>query len=129
MSKPRSRGFVASFVRALRKSPSSTLGFAIIVFFVLMAVLGPILLPFDNTYYPSKRYFPPSWENPLGTDFAGRDVLRQVVNGSRDVLLVAFLTGAITTVISFMIGISSGMIGGLFDSTMMAITDVFLLAT
>lgn len=127
MIKSKSRGFVATFMRALRKSSSSMLGFAIIVFFVLMAVFGPIVLPFDNTYYPSKRYLPPSWENPLGTDFAGRDVLRQLVNGSRDVLLVAFLTGAITTVISFVVGISSGMIGGLFDSAVMAITDVFLI--
>lgn len=103
------------------------LGSAIVVFFVLMAVLGPILLPFDNTFYPSKRYLPPSWENPLGTDFAGRDVLREIVNGARDVLLVAFLTGVITTVMSFTIGISSGMIGGVFDAALMAITDVFLI--
>ena len=102
-------------------------GVAIVALFIAMATLGPVLLPFDNTYYLTKRYQPPSWEHPLGTDFAGRDVLRQVINGSRDVLLVAFLVGIITTFIALVVGISSGMVGGRFDAALMAVTDVFLI--
>jgi len=127
LSKPRSRGFVVSFFRILRKSPSSMLGFAMVMLFILMAAVGPEILPFDYGAYPSKRYFPPSWEHPLGTDFAGRDVLRQLVVGSRDVLVVAFLTGLITTAVGLVVGISSGMVGGWFDAGVMAVTDVFLI--
>ena len=50
-----------------------------------------------------------------------------MINGSRDVLLVAFLVGIITTFIALVVGISSGMVGGRFDAALMAVTDVFLI--
>ncbi len=118
--------FVRVFSRTLRKDPSSLAGFAIVVFFVLAAIFGPIVLPFDNTYYPGRRYQPPSLEHPLGMDFVGRDLLRELIAGSRDVLLVASITGTVTTIIALTIGIASGMIGGLFDTSLMTITDIFL---
>ncbi len=115
------------FSKTIGRSPSSLAGFTIVAFFILMATIGPIVYPFDNTYLPGKRYLPPSLEHPLGTDFVGRDVLAQIISGSRDVMLVAFLTGAMTTIFAIMIGVSSGMIGGTFDASLMLIADIFLI--
>ncbi len=113
-------------LKVLWRGKSSAIGFAIVCFFVLMAIFGPLLFPFDPSAYPGRRYLPPSLEYPLGTDFIGRDVLAQIINGSRDALLIAALSGAVTTIIALVIGISAGMIGSLFDEALMRVTDVFL---
>jgi len=112
--------------KIISKDASALVGLIIILFFVLMGSVGPEIIPLQRMPNVSKRFMPPSWEHPLGTDFAGRDVLGQIVHGSRDVLLVAFLTGLITIMVALSIGMSSGYIGGKADSTLMAITDIFL---
>jgi peptide/nickel transport system permease protein len=113
-------------LRIIRREISALVGFTIILFFALMASIGPEIIPLSKLPDVGKRFLPPSWEYPLGTDFAGRDVLAQIVHGSRDVLLVAFFTGLITVMIALSIGISSGYIGGRVDSALMIIADIFL---
>ncbi len=115
-----------STLKIIRKDTSALVGFTTILFFVLMASIGPELISLSKLPDVSKRFLPPSWEHPLGTDFAGRDVLAQIVHGSRDVLLVAFLTGTITVIIALTIGIYSGYSGGRLDSALMTFTDTFL---
>jgi len=114
-------------LKVIGKKPSSIAGFAIVISFIIMALVGPIFFPLDLRAYPGRRYLSPSWEHPLGTDFAGRDVLSQVVNGSREALLIAALTGVVTILIATLIGVSSGMIGGLFDEALMRVTEIFLM--
>jgi peptide/nickel transport system permease protein len=112
--------------KVLRKNKVSLAGFIIILVFTVMAIIGPEVIPYDRTINIKNRFLPPSWEHPLGTDYAGRDTFAQIVHGSRDVLLVAFLTAVFTTIVSFIIGISSGFIGGKFDVAMMTVADIFL---
>ncbi|MGB9717780.1 MAG: ABC transporter permease [Thermoproteota archaeon] len=109
------------------RKPTAMAGLIIVVFFTLMALIGPFFFPLDIRAYPAKRYLPPSWEHPLGTDPYGRDVLMQIINGSRDALLIAALTGLVTIFIATVVGVSSGIIGGLFDEVLMRITETFLL--
>jgi peptide/nickel transport system permease protein len=127
MKKARSKIAGTSVLRIIRKNPSSLVGLTLVTFFVLMAIFGPVVYPFDNTYRPSLRYLPPSIQYLLGTDFAGRDVLGQIINGARDVLITAFLTGILTTMLAAITGISSGMVGGVLDSALMMFTDIFLI--
>jgi len=116
-----------NIMRIISKSPSSLTGFIIILIFAGMATIGPIIVPLDRTAHPGKRFLPPSLEHPLGTDFAGRDVLSQIIHGSRDVLTVAFLTALITVFIALTIGIFSGFVGGKIDTVLTSITDIFLI--
>ena len=113
-------------LKIIRRDASAFVGFTIVLFFAVMASVGPELIPLSKLPDTSKRFLPPSWEHPLGMDFAGRDVLAQIVHGSRDVLTVAYLTGLITVMIALSIGISSGYIGGKTDSALMRIADIFL---
>ncbi len=129
MSERRSRLFkrLTLALRIIRKKPTSLAGFIIVTFFMLMAIIGPLFFPLDIRAYPGKRYLQPSWEHPLGTDPYGRDVLSQIVNGSREALIIAALTGLVTIFIATLVGVSSGMLGGLLDEALMRITEIFLM--
>src|SRR5450756_74816 len=60
-------------------------GMFILVTFTLMAILPPLLLPYDPQVDSSlsMRLEPPSWVHPFGTDGQGRDVLVRILHGSR----------------------------------------------
>ena len=56
--------------------------------FVLIAILAPLLAPYDPiTQSMARINRPPSWQNWLGTDQFGRDVLSRIIYGSRNSLL------------------------------------------
>ena len=117
---------VKTSFKIILKNRVSLAGFIIIIAFVLMATIGPVLMPYDRTLHVQDRYLPPSREHLLGTDYAGRDTLAQIIAGSREVLIVAFLTAIITTTISIVVGLSSGYLGGKTDTILMTIADIFL---
>ncbi len=101
-------------------------GFLILLFFFLMATIGPVIVPLDMTSHYAERYKPPSWEHPLGTDYAGRDVLALIVHGSRDVLLIAFVAALFTITIGITIGMLAGLQGGIVDTLLMILTNAVL---
>lgn len=114
------------FWKILRRSPAATAGFFIVLIYALMATVGPMIIRYDPTPDLSKRFQPPSLKHPLGTDYAGRDTLAQIVLGSRDVLLVALLTAVISVIVAFTVGVTSGYLGGKVDMLISTITDIFL---
>jgi peptide/nickel transport system permease protein len=101
-------------------------GGLILLFFLLMATVGPQLFPLDMRPDFTKRFQWPSLEHPLGTDYAGRDVLTQIVHGSRDVLAVAALAGLFTTIIAVVVGMLAGLAGRTLDAFLMLLTNVVL---
>ncbi len=115
------------YLKIIRKRRSSLAGFIIILIYIFMATIGPILVPFDRTPNVSQRFRPPSWEHPLGTDYAGRDIFAQIIHGSRDVLLVAFLTGIFTVIFGLTVGIISGYAGGKIDTALNTATNMLLI--
>ncbi len=121
------KGTARIYLKILRKYPSSIVGLIIILGYALMATVGPILIPYDPSPKISDRFLPPSWEHPLGTDFAGRDTFAQIIHGSRDVLSVAVITAFITVIIAFSIGIFSGYMGGKVDTVLTTVMDIFLI--
>lgn len=118
-----------SLAKGLRKffSNSKTIvGFAILVFFVLVAIFGPLLFPYNSDTDMANSYLMPSWEHPFGTDWLGRDVFRQVIAGTGSVLEIAFYSAVFTVVIGTVLGIVSGYLGGWVDKVIMAVTNIFL---
>jgi len=102
------------------------IGFLGVIFFILMSFVGPYFIPLDHTTKVDQIYAPVSLQHPLGTDFAGRDVFSHVVHGGRDVLVVAFVAGAISTLIAVVLGSLSALAGGRVDSGIMGVADIFL---
>jgi peptide/nickel transport system permease protein len=118
--------YVKELWEEIKVNRKAMIGFIILMFFILMAAIGPRVLKLDLTIRFSERYQMPSWKHILGTDFAGRDTFVQLVYGSQEVLSVGILTATFTILIGFFIGALSGLIGKWVDSIIMFITNLFL---
>jgi peptide/nickel transport system permease protein len=114
-----------SWPRFLR-SREGSLGLAILLLIVCLALVGPALAPHSLATPIGVPGAGPGHGAPLGTDYLGRDVLSRVLYGGRYVLAVS----AIATGLTYLIGVTLGMIAGLsrslVDPIIMRIVDVFL---
>ena len=117
----------AGFMRIpLPRSGSMRLGFGILAFFIVVALIGPLLVPGDpNTSTPFGN-LPPSPQHLLGTTTIGQDIFRQLVDGTRLSLLIGFTCGLLTTLVAIIIGVTGGYFGGWIDEFLSMITNVFL---
>ncbi|MGL5676130.1 MAG: ABC transporter permease [Cellulosilyticaceae bacterium] len=115
-----------SVFKVICRNKQAMVGMIILIFFLLMATVGPEIIPEATTTNYAERLQGPSMEHWLGTDYAGRDTLAQFVHGSRNVLLVAFIAGVITISIGFTVGTIAGVAGGWIDEVLMGITGVML---
>ncbi|MDP2858589.1 MAG: ABC transporter permease [Bacillota bacterium] len=114
-------------LRRLSRNPSGVAGFAMLVVFVLVAAFGPALLGIDPTEQTLRmRLMPPSPEHLFGTDHLGRDVLARVIHGARISLQVATLVILVAITIGVTLGAVAGYAGGLVDTVIMRVTDIFL---
>jgi peptide/nickel transport system permease protein len=117
------KGFLRLFIE---RNKVGMVGYALFFAIVLMAFVGPFFLPDSNPTDVSVVYQPPSWEYPLGTDFAGKDVVYQIVNGGAGLLIVSTLTAFLTTAIAVVFGALAALLGGKFDTVVLMVADVFL---
>lgn len=114
------------FLRVVTRSKVGFLGFLGVGLFLVIALFGPLVVPDAGAPDLTKIYQPPSWAHPLGTDYEGRDVLKQMLRGGRSIILVAFLAAALSTLIAITFGALSAYVGGFIDSLLMLLTDVVL---
>src|SRR2546425_5737803 len=121
----RERGF-RTVGRWLAANPKVAIGLGIVGFFVLVAILGPILIRQNPTALSSDVLQPPSTTHWLGTTKTGQDVFAQVVVGTRISLLLGFGTGLLATSISVLVGLTAGYFGRLVDEMLSLIINIFL---
>lgn len=119
-------GAIKLFFGKMYSNPKTAIGFTVILCYLLIAVIGPRLFPYDPMVNASNKYLPASWEHPFGTDWMGLDVFRQVLAGTEGVLQVAFYTAVISIFMGTVLGILSGYIGGWVDRVIMVIVNIFL---
>ena len=113
--------------RNLKRRPAALSGLAVVVFFVLLALLAPWVSPYDPvaTSWSAIRKAP-SAAHWFGTDEIGRDVLARVVWGTRASLAAGIVSVSISLAIGVPIGLAAGFIGGLTDGLISRVTDAFL---
>ena len=113
----------------LPRSPKIIAGLALFGVFVFLAIFGPAIAPHDPGAILSTTSgtpHPPSAANWLGTTQLQQDVLSQLLAGARPTMIVAFLAGAVATVLSVVIGVSAGYFGGLTDDLLSVLINVSL---
>jgi len=102
-------------------------GAGILGFWIVIALIGPFLAPFDPTDFVSDDSFAPmSATHWLGTDYIGRDILSRMLYGARLTMSLSFMA----TVLAFLVGISMGFTAALAgpktDMVISRIYDAFL---
>lgn len=114
-------------VRALYRRPTSAIGATIVLFFTLIALVGPWLAPYglNEQIYSAARQ-PPSAAHWFGVDHLGRDVFSRVLIGARDILTLAGLGTGLSVISGVAFGLLSGYQGGLFDEILMRFFDSLL---
>lgn len=117
---------VIRFFTTIYYNKKAFIGFLLVVFFVVMAVIGPVFFHLNTSVNYNERLAPPSWQHILGTDFAGRDTFTEIVIGSRNVLSVAFWAALISLSAGVIVGILAGFVGGALDQVLMVIINMVL---
>jgi len=108
-------------------NPLSKAGFIIIVCVFLLAMLAPIIAPYDPADINVKAILlAPSMQHWMGTDGLGRDVLTRMLFGGRISLLVGLVAVGISTVIGIVLGAIAGYYRGWVDTVIMRLVDVML---
>ena len=111
---------------ALPRSPKVILGLGIIGFFIIMTVIGPWLAPYDPSSTAFTALLAPSSHHWLGTTSLGQDIFSQLLVGARATMVVALVAGLVATLLSMIIGISAGYLGGVPDDGLTLLSNVFL---
>jgi peptide/nickel transport system permease protein len=114
-------------VRRLLRRRGAIFGLAVIVIFVLLAVLAPWVTPYDpiaQSWMTVRKA--PSALHWFGTDEVGRDVLTRVVFGARASLMAGVISIGIALTIGVPLGLIAGYLGGFVDAVISRLTDAML---
>ena len=114
-------------VREFARNKLAVIGVGILAFFVVFCFAGPLFYHANllNTNLAAVN-LPPGPGHPMGTDNLGIDVLGELMKGGQASLEVGFFAAAIGIIIGALWGAIAGLLGGIADSTMMRVVDVFL---
>jgi peptide/nickel transport system permease protein len=110
----------------IRRSRWVTTGLVILGAFVIVAIFGSVMAPYDPSAISGQVLAPPSAAHLLGTTQTGQDVLSQLLVGTQDTLLIGFVTGAIATVLSVIVGVSAGYFAGSGGELLSLLSNIFL---
>jgi ABC-type dipeptide/oligopeptide/nickel transport system permease subunit len=120
-------------VRRLARRRTALLGFLVVALVILVAILAPVLSPFDPLEQDiGQRLKPPGWQDaqgrvhPLGTDHLGRDIAARIIFGSRVALVVGLAAVLISGMLGLLIGLVAGYFGGRVDDLLMRLADIQL---
>lgn len=112
------------------RSFASSLGLVLVTAIVLMALLGPWIVPYPDDVIGAVnltgKLQPPSAAHWFGTDEVGNDILTRVIIGARVSLLVGIGITLAATAIGVPLGILAGTTGGRVREIVMRLTDLFL---
>ena len=112
--------------RAISRNRKALVGVLLLLVFMVLAIFPGQIAPDDPTAQIYQPALGPSWHHLLGTTGRGEDVFSQLVWGTRLSLVIALAVGALATVLSVLIGVSSAYLGGIADGILSLLTDVIL---
>jgi peptide/nickel transport system permease protein len=121
---------LAARARSLRVAlggRSGAIGASLLVVLVLVALLAPLLAPYDPEHIDAGRVLAtPTWSHPLGSDQLGRDVLSRLLFAYRTSLMVAIGSVLLAAAVGIPLGLVAGYRGGWVDAVIMRPLDMVL---
>lgn len=114
-------------VRAIKQNKTTVAGIVLTLLILVVALLAPWLSPFDPLEQVIVRGdLPPGPIHILGTDSYGRDILSRIIFGTRVSLTIALSAVGMAMTVGSLVGVFAGYKGGLLDSLVVRITDMFM---
>ncbi|SFE56261.1 peptide/nickel transport system permease protein [Bacillus sp. OV194] len=113
--------------RSFKKNKLAMVGLGIVIFFILIAILAPVLAPYSfSDQHLADKHLAPSGEHWFGTDEFGRDIFSRVLYGARISLWVGFVSVAGSVIVGSALGIIAGYYGKFIDGIISRIFDILL---
>ncbi len=112
--------------KEIKQSNIGKVGIAVLLLVILVAILAPLLSRYDPDQQSAASLLSPSSSHWLGTNQVGQDIWSQLLYGARTSLLVGFGVGVLSLMLSILFGVSTALIGGLYDKIIMRIVDAFI---
>jgi peptide/nickel transport system permease protein len=128
--RPRVGEKVSAVGAAVRRDKSALFGIAVMAVLVFVAIFGPAISPYEASQIVRDEsgkvavLRPPSRAHLLGTTVFGRDVLSQMLHGTRPVLIVGVVCALIPTMVGFVLGLMAGYLRGGVDTFISRIIEV-----
>lgn len=102
------------------------IGFSVLLFFIILALIGPLLTDYPPMEYIGPPSAPPSSQYWFGTTTFGQDVFSQFIHGLKASFLVGIVGGGIGTFIGILVGFVAGYRGGMVDEVLNMLTNIVL---
>jgi peptide/nickel transport system permease protein len=118
--------FVLRAAATLWSDRKARAGLVLLGLMIAMALLAPLVAPYDPHSDAFARSLPPGGAHLLGTTGSGQDVLSQLLYGARVSLLVALVAGAMATVVAVVVGLVGGYLRGVPDELLGFVTNLAL---
>ena len=112
--------------KEIKESGPGKTGLIILLLMIAVALLAPILAPYNPYQQSTVSLLSPSWDHWLGMNHVGQDIWSRLVYGARTSLLVGFGVGIFSTLLGTIFGVSAALIGGLYEKVVMRIVDAFI---
>ncbi|MEZ5911688.1 MAG: ABC transporter permease [Paracoccaceae bacterium] len=114
-------------MRDIAARPSGAIGLALILSHLVLALIGPWIVPYDYTHMNSALMLSgPDAGHWLGTDHLGRDTLTRTLLGGREAILVTGIATPLAVLWGGLVGVFVGLAGGRLDEVLMRVVDAFL---
>ena len=112
---------------SFRRNVPALVGLAILFAFLVLAVVAPLITPYDPTKQDlSQARLGPSFDHLFGTDSLGRDIFTRIIYGARISLVIGLLAVAIGLVVGVPLGLVSGYFGRWVDILVQRLADIML---
>ncbi|HUC25214.1 MAG TPA: ABC transporter permease [Streptosporangiaceae bacterium] len=112
--------------RAIRSNKKAFAGAILLAIFAFLAIFPWVIAHDSPEAEIYGRSLGPSAAHWLGTTSYGQDLFAQAVWGTRETLIIAVVSGALSTFLSVIMGLAAGYLGGVADAVLNFITDVLL---
>lgn len=115
------------FYRLFREKPLGAAGALVCLILLFAGIFADLIAPYGyNQIMPIHRLKPPSWQFWFGTDNLGRDIFSRVVYGARLSVIIGLSAAGLATIISVVLGMTTGYLGGRFDMLVQRFVDAWM---
>ena len=113
--------------RKLLSNRMGLTGSILLTAFILMAILGPMVAPYNvHKINPTEKFEKPSNAHWMGTDQAGVDIFSEILEGSRTSIIIGIVSAVIASLLGTAVGLYAGYVGGWQDELAMRLNDIVL---